>query len=379
MAHKRISQVFQGHKSEIYSLAFSPDGRRLVSGSGDKTAKMWDLETGTCVYTLAIEDITIAENGPVDAGVTSVVFSPDGKFLAAGSLDTMVRIWDAETGVLLDKLKGHRDSVYSVAFSPDGKFLVSGSLDKTLKMFDIGSLKAALAAGVKDAPVGEGGKTTCLTTLQGHKVRRAAFRCFRRGRLTPAHLGICSLPVRAGLRALGRHLAGRRVDRVGLEGPRRAILGPQDGQGSVHAAGAQELGCVSSRSTPVDKCAAAVRGGPSASESESRLQRADRPTSLPAAPRPRLSPTRSPSLASPLDSWLPPRPRCACPKCVVVGLGIDSHFRRCLAGTAWADRHGLGRLERRASLFLPSSLRGLRLTTRPSLCSQRIWSYERIQ
>ncbi|GAA5821467.1 hypothetical protein JCM3770_000914 [Rhodotorula araucariae] len=169
LAHKRISQVFQGHKSEIYSLAFSPDGRRLVSGSGDKTAKMWDLETGTCVYTLTIDDITIAENGPVDAGVTSVVFSPDGKFLAAGSLDTMVRIWDAETGQLLDKLKGHRDSVYSVAFSPDGKFLVSGSLDKTLKMFDIGSLKAALAAGVKDAPVGEGGKTTCLTTLQGHK------------------------------------------------------------------------------------------------------------------------------------------------------------------------------------------------------------------
>ncbi|GAA5867212.1 hypothetical protein JCM8547_003120 [Rhodosporidiobolus lusitaniae] len=169
LAHKRISQVFSGHKSEIYSLAFSPDGRRLVSGSGDKTARMWDLETGTCVFSLAIEDITIAENGPVDAGVTSVVFSPDGKFLAAGSLDTVVRIWDAETGILLDKLKGHKDSVYSVAFSPDGKFLVSGSLDKTLKMFDVGSLKAALAASGKDAPVGEGGKTTCLTTLQGHK------------------------------------------------------------------------------------------------------------------------------------------------------------------------------------------------------------------
>ncbi|GAA5916725.1 hypothetical protein JCM6882_005789 [Rhodosporidiobolus microsporus] len=169
LAHRRISQVFQGHKSEIYSLAFSPDGRRLVSGSGDKTARMWDLETGACVFSLQIDDITIAENGPVDAGVTSVVFSPDGKFLAAGSLDTVVRIWDAETGQLLDKLKGHKDSVYSVAFSPDGKFLVSGSLDKTLKMFDVGSLRAALAAGGKDAPVGEGGKTTCLTTLQGHK------------------------------------------------------------------------------------------------------------------------------------------------------------------------------------------------------------------
>ncbi|GAA5989426.1 hypothetical protein JCM10908_000469 [Rhodotorula pacifica] len=169
LAQKRILQVFQGHKSEIYSLTFSPDGRRLVSGSGDKTARMWDLETGSCIFTLTIDDITIAENGPVDAGVTSVVFSPDGKFLAAGSLDTVVRIWDAETGQLLDKLKGHMDSVYSVAFSPDGRYLVSGSLDKTLKMFDIGSLRHALATGGRDAPVGEGGKTKCLTTLQGHK------------------------------------------------------------------------------------------------------------------------------------------------------------------------------------------------------------------
>ncbi|GAA6059271.1 hypothetical protein JCM10212_006664 [Sporobolomyces blumeae] len=170
LSQKRISQIFQGHKSEIYSLAFSPDGRRLVSGSGDKTARMWDLESGSCMFTLAIEDITIAENGPVDAGVTSVVLSPDGKFLAAGSLDTVVRIWDAETGHLLDKLKGHKDSVYSVAFSPDGKFLVSGSLDKTLKMWDMASLRTALqSSGGKDAPVGEGGKTNCLTTLQGHK------------------------------------------------------------------------------------------------------------------------------------------------------------------------------------------------------------------
>lgn len=176
LAHKRISQVFSGHTSEIYSLAFSPDGRRLVSGSGDKTARMWDLDSGACAFTLAIHDITIAENGPVDAGVTSVAFSPDGKYLAAGSLDTVVRIWDAETGQLLDKLKGHEDSVYSVAFSPDSKFLVSGSLDKTLKMFDIGAFKAALAAAPKDAPVGEGGKATLLTTLQGHKVRRARVR-----------------------------------------------------------------------------------------------------------------------------------------------------------------------------------------------------------
>lgn len=73
---------------------------------------MWDMESGKCLYTLAIEDITIADNGPVDAGVTSVVLSPDGKFLAAGSLDTVVRIWDAQTGTLLDKLKGHKVSQF---------------------------------------------------------------------------------------------------------------------------------------------------------------------------------------------------------------------------------------------------------------------------
>ncbi|KAK4053240.1 general transcription repressor [Microbotryomycetes sp. JL221] len=168
ISQKRISKVFQGHKSEIYSLAFSPDGKRLLSGSGDRTAKVWDMDTGNCLFTLVIEDVTVADNGPIDAGVTSVVMSPDGTLLAAGSLDTFVRIWDAKTGQLLDKLKGHKDSVYSVAFAPDGNFLVSGSLDKTLKMWDIPHLQRELKEK-PDVGVGEGNRTPCLTTLQGHK------------------------------------------------------------------------------------------------------------------------------------------------------------------------------------------------------------------
>ena len=168
---QRIEKIFHGHKSEIYSLAFSPDGHYLVSGSGDKTARKWEMESGRCLFVLSIDDVTTGENGPLDAGVTSVVLSPDGKFLAAGSLDTIVRIWDASTGKLLDKLKGHHDSVYSVSFSPDGKFLVSGSLDKTLKLWNMDSLRAALSGSVKMEDVGEGGKTVCMNTLQGHKVR----------------------------------------------------------------------------------------------------------------------------------------------------------------------------------------------------------------
>lgn len=146
---------------------------------------MWDMETGSCLLTLPIDDISSAETGNVDAGVTSVVMSPDGKFLAAGSLDTVVRIWDTTTGQLLDKLKGHKDSVYSVAFSPDGKYLVSGSLDRTLKMWDMASLRNALASGKEPE---NGTKTICLTTLQGHKVRHSLLFISLRLRLTCVYL-----------------------------------------------------------------------------------------------------------------------------------------------------------------------------------------------
>jgi general transcriptional corepressor TUP1 len=81
--------------------------------------------------------LPIDDDPNVDAGVTSVAISPDARFVAAGSLDTVVRIWDVATGTLVDRLRGHGDSVYSVAFTPDGKGLVSGSLDKTLKYWEL--------------------------------------------------------------------------------------------------------------------------------------------------------------------------------------------------------------------------------------------------
>jgi len=82
--------------------------------------------------------LSIDEASQKDAGVTSVAISPpDGQYVAAGSLDKIVRVWDARSGYLLERLEGHKDSVYSVAFSPDGKTLVSGSLDKTLRLWDM--------------------------------------------------------------------------------------------------------------------------------------------------------------------------------------------------------------------------------------------------
>ncbi|KAG6908934.1 hypothetical protein DXG01_002713 [Tephrocybe rancida] len=147
---KRIRNVFDGHQQEIYSLDFSADGRLIVSGSGDKTARIWDMEGGSSKV-LTINDPDSLNN---DAGVTSVAISPNGQFVAAGSLDTVVRIWDVATAQLVERLRGHKDSVYSVAFTPDGRGLVSGSLDKTLKYWDVSGL---VSGGVKSRKEGSNG------------------------------------------------------------------------------------------------------------------------------------------------------------------------------------------------------------------------------
>lgn len=117
-----------------------------------------------------------------DAGVTSVAISPNGQYVAAGSLDTVVRIWDVATGHLVERLRGHRDSVYSVAFTPDGKGLVSGSLDKTLKYWDVSALMANGIRGRKEANGSASGpgalakrdgdkQSQCTMNFVGHKVR----------------------------------------------------------------------------------------------------------------------------------------------------------------------------------------------------------------
>jgi len=80
--------------------------------------------------------------------------------VAAGSLDSVVRIWQVASGILLESLRGHRDSVYSVAFTPDGKGIISGSLDKTLRFWDLSSLLHKLAARNRDPPMKPDGSSS---------------------------------------------------------------------------------------------------------------------------------------------------------------------------------------------------------------------------
>ena len=100
--------------------------------------------------------------------------SPDGKLVAAGSLDTMVRVWNVSTGQQVERLKGHKDSVYSVAFSPDGKSLVSGSLDRTLRVWDLSNTKRVTESAASNPNPNakdliEKGLGICQSTLNGHK------------------------------------------------------------------------------------------------------------------------------------------------------------------------------------------------------------------
>ena len=177
--------ILQGHTSLVSSVAFSPDGRYIVSGSWDHTIQVWDAQTGAQVgnplkgHTDSVNSVAFSPDGryivsgsedhtiqvwniwqtSVQVGntlqghtnsVKSVAFSPDGRHIVSGSWDCTIRVWDALTGVQLgNPLEGHTSSVNSVAFSPNGRHIVSGSWDHTIQVWD-----AQIGAQVGNLPRG---------------------------------------------------------------------------------------------------------------------------------------------------------------------------------------------------------------------------------
>ncbi len=132
--------TFKGHQHWVRSVVFSPNGQTIVSSSTDETVRLWRVRDGKCLSIL---------RGHTDS-VPTAVFSPDGKMIVSGSHDNTLRIWRVSDGKCLKTLKGHSNCVASIAFSPDGQTIVSGSDDQTVKIWDINDGK-------------------CLNTLKGHE------------------------------------------------------------------------------------------------------------------------------------------------------------------------------------------------------------------
>jgi WD40 repeat protein len=114
-------------------VAFTRDGRTLVSGGRDDVINVWDVATGGLKKTLTQHRETGADKGDI----YSIAFSHDGKLMASGSMDTSIILWDAETFEPVRTLRGHTAAVRDVAFSPDDATLASGAEDKTFRLWDV--------------------------------------------------------------------------------------------------------------------------------------------------------------------------------------------------------------------------------------------------
>ena len=124
-----VNNPIEGHTDWVRCVAYSPDGRHIISGCDDSTIRIWDADTGTTI------------EKPLEGhseAVLSVAYSPNGRYIISASADRTIRIWDATTGDAVgNPLKGHAHTVRSITCSPDGRHVVSGSLDNTIHVWDL--------------------------------------------------------------------------------------------------------------------------------------------------------------------------------------------------------------------------------------------------
>ncbi|QRV99392.1 WD40 repeat protein [Ceratobasidium sp. AG-Ba] len=143
-----VSGPMVSHSDLIWSIAFSPDSKRIVSGSRDETIQVWDVESAVVLLggNDSIIKIWDAESGDLvweqlvghSRPITSITIAPDSKQIVSGSQDNTIIVWDVETGTATSKpLMGNCGVVFSVAFSPDGERVVVGPYDNTVQVWDM--------------------------------------------------------------------------------------------------------------------------------------------------------------------------------------------------------------------------------------------------
>jgi WD40 repeat protein len=163
LTKKQEFQTFKGYTNYVFSVAFSPDSRWLATGSYSDPVQVWDVATAAKVLSLPTnEPMTAADGTLLYTDAHDVAFSPDGRRLAAGCGDSVVRVWQLDAGGAapltraswtlgvpgsgidrppVGEHQGHRNAVYCVAFSPDSKYLASGSVDRTIRVWDLATMK----------------------------------------------------------------------------------------------------------------------------------------------------------------------------------------------------------------------------------------------
>ncbi|SIO28820.1 RNA polymerase sigma factor, sigma-70 family [Singulisphaera sp. GP187] len=143
----RLLRSMEGHTGSVFSVAFSPDGTKILSGSGwpwgDRTLRLWDVASGVEIrrFLTATDDPGAETHGPreVPGEVHSLAFTPDGRQALSGGTGGIVQLWDLETGKEIRRLSGHTGTIYELAISPDGRRALTASRDKTARLWDLAS------------------------------------------------------------------------------------------------------------------------------------------------------------------------------------------------------------------------------------------------
>jgi WD40 repeat protein len=160
----QLLNTLEGHEGPIYRCAFSPNGRLIATTSRDNSIRIWEVNTGSLLHSMA-----------GDRNMGACGFSPNGRFLAGSFWGNSLRIYDSLSGQPVNILEGHTGEVKACNFSPDGHFMVSASNDATLRIWDITQHQAEATLEGRE----EGGVKKCLFTIDGKSILSSGTGFFR--------------------------------------------------------------------------------------------------------------------------------------------------------------------------------------------------------